>query len=211
MMSYKFSMMGVGVFLAGMSAQAGTPALEKAKLLVGDYKGEGQSYVALPDGLTKGGATWTDELAASNPRLENGRAIVDVAEAMHFSFPRPMNYALRMIEGYYVNADGSAGAHFYQQPDGSMSVEVEVGPNHWEIRSKVRPDDFANLGMTEANAIRAEKIMTKLLTCSTTEELQSLTELTYLKWTAADGTIQSREFVDMQAKHRRPVTPDSCK
>ena len=58
--------------------------------------------------------TMTDEVTATNPRLEDGRAVVDVSATMHMGEGAPP-YQMQFTEGVTVLKDGSIGDYFVEQ------------------------------------------------------------------------------------------------
>jgi len=171
--------------------------------LVGTYTGEWTMFGLDADDKAQAAQNFTDSVTASNPRIENGRAIVDVAATMDMGGGGPP-FQLAFIEGVIVGENGARGDYFVEL-QGNVQMYKEVKPNVWETESPLNPRDYqAMANVTAENVIGGWKRSTKVVSWVDGSERHDITVLTHVEYTNAAGKTITVEFTSMVGFHQKP-------
>ena len=142
--------------------------------------------------------TWTDDITASNPRIDNDRALVDILDVMDGG---NWTSEVSFHEGVYIAEDGSVGDYFIEM-DGEVTIMTETSPDVWEYDAEVTNTDYNMMENVSAeNVIAAWKHAVKLVSTVDGLERHDVTTTTHVEYDAGAGA-QTVEFVSMEGYHQ---------
>jgi hypothetical protein len=145
------------------------------------------------DGAPFVATSWDDRVDVSNPRVEDGRAIVSVHDVLALGPPQG-EMVVDFIEGFHVAADGSAGARFFEV-GGAETIEQPLDAQAFAFESAFAASDRPLIQRNpDALTDRCRHYSLRIV-----DEKEEVTRLTRLVW--SDGTTQT--FVSMQGAHQR--------
>ena len=198
---YKILVAGLSLSLmaAASTSMAAESALDAARRITGKYTGRWSMY-GLVSGSVVEKASWTDVLEAGSATERSGRALVEVTDLM--TFPDGSTRASQFIEGYMVNADGSAGDRFYEI-QGEVTIFKKLTDRDWAFQTAPEPGELWFLGFNPRDVIYASHVTTKTTTHEGGTDTDHVTRLTTIQWRTADGKLHASQFVSMKGEHTR--------
>ena len=187
------------LLLAAANSYGGESALAAAGKIAGSYTGNWAIY-GVVDGNVVMKSKWTDVLTATEPVQSPGRAFVSVTDDMTFADGSVKT--TKFEEGYFVNADGTAGERFYEL-NGSAVVFRKLTDNDWAFYTVPSEEELRFLGFDPKTVLSASHITVKTTTLQANTETDHVTRITTVQWKDAAGSIMSIQFVSMNGTHAR--------
>lgn len=167
--------------------------------LVGSYDGEWALSGLDATDTPVEQASWSDTITASNPRIEEDRALVDVASVMDGG---TWTQELEFLEGVYIEDDGSVGAYFFEV-DAEITISTETSPGVWEYDAELTAYDYSAMAnVTADNLIEGSNHSVKVVSYPDGVERHDITTTTHVEYDAGEG-LQVVEFTSLQGYHRR--------
>jgi len=183
-------------FLAGSALASSSPtAIEATQKIAGNYVGNWEMYGYRGDQLQKIMA-WTDTVKTSQPIQEKDRVYVKCENTM--TYANGGSYILHWTEGYFMNADGSAGDRYFNTND-VISIEREISPELWIIEATAYPQELGQLGLPEGAT--GKHMTVKKVTHHEGYNVEWILRYTIAYWTTQEGP-QSKEFLSMKGYHK---------
>ena len=199
MKTKSLAIMILALLIGAARAQAGGSALDEAKKIEGAYTGSWALY-GVVDGNVVIKSRWTDVLTATEPVQNPGRAFVNVTDVM--TFADGSLKTSRFQEGYFANADGTAGDRFYEM-NGSTVVFRKLTDNDWAFYTVPNEGELRFLGFDPKAVISASHMTVKATTFQGGGSTDHVTRVTTVQWKDAAGTLMSIQFVSMNGSHTR--------
>ena len=169
--------------------------------LVGHYSGQWELFGLDANDQVIPIQRFTDTVAASQPRVENNRAIVDVKSSMDMGGEQPFDMAF--IEGVEIEEDGTRGLYFVEI-HGQKTIYKEIEPGVWQSETPLSPQDMAGIvNVTPENLVKGTKTTTKVVSHPDGQERHDITTVTYVEYANPGGQTIAKEFTSMKGFHQR--------
>jgi hypothetical protein len=191
------------------SAAAPGSALAAATALAGHYSGMSAMYFVDVDGTVKQRRTFTEDIDGRNPVLQDGKAFISVTDTQTYDDGTPPK-TVTWTEGFYVNADGTPGAHYFHVaiPNVTLPDTVEQplagtnGAATFDVDATFSADD---LGFAGKDVTYAKQTYVKNVVTNGAVETDVVTEVTTIEWKDATGALQTKQFVSMNGTQSRTL------
>ena len=168
--------------------------------LVGTFTGEWTLFALDGHDKAQPAHSFTDVATGSNPRIEQGRAIVDVTVTMNMGGDAPPTQ-LDFVEGVIVRHGGERGDYFVDI-GGHVQIYKEVKPDVWETQAPLTPRDYQVMAnVTAENVIVGWKRSTKVVSSREGAERHDITVLTHVEYRNPEGEVVTAEFTSMAGYH----------
>jgi hypothetical protein len=187
-------------------------ALDAATSLVGTYTGASTTYFVDADGTVKRQCAFSEQIEARDPVLRDGKAFVSVTDIQTYDSDKCGDTTKRIhwTEGFYVNADGSAGAHYFlvEIPNvpASETIERSIGGGGITFDSDATYT-VDQLGFAGKNVTYAKQTYVKNVVTNGLVETDVITQFSTVSWKAASGAIETMQFISLNGYQTRTLKP----
>lgn len=187
------------VLFVAASARAET-AHDAAAKIVGTYRGEWKMFGRDAAGLIVEKSAWSDELIAANLTDLKDRAYVEVEDTM--TFADGTKRVSKFHEGFFANADGSAGDRFYEIA-GDIVIFKKLDPNNWSFLTAPSSGELSWMGFALGEVLGATNVTIKSTTYEGAIDTDNVSRITTVQLKDASGAIRVLQFTSMQGYHNR--------
>jgi hypothetical protein len=192
--------------------KAGNSALDAVKALIGTYTGESQLYALDANGSVQPTIHFHESIVVGEPVEQNGKAFAPVEDTMTYSDPHIPQQKIEWNEGFYVNPDGTAGAHYFRTtmpPSPADVIEMPIGGEAVTFDADVTkvPYILEGLGFSgkDRTVTYAKQTTVKNVVKSATTETDVITQFSTVIWTDAAGASHTSQFVSLNGYQSREI------
>lgn len=179
--------------LFSVSSWAKESALGEVSKLVGQYAGHWVMYGIVNNQIAPI-ARWSEVLVVKNPKLQAGRAVVEVENTKTIKDGR--TETLKYIEGYFATEDGSVGERFIEI-EGKLLHIKKLNDTNWSYYSEPSSEELKQLGFEPEQVLSASHVTVRTLTSVGKRETAHITRVTTVQWRDTSGLIQSPQFLSL--------------
>ncbi len=173
---------------------------DEVRQLVGTYVGEWKMFGLDAAGNVVVKMAWTDRQVAAEPTRVGDRAFVKTNDEMVFAgVPGPPR-KFAGIEGHFIAADGTVGAHFIEN-GGQVTTMVAIADDVSSYVTPAAPQELAQLGF--GAGAHGQHVLVKVVTTEEGRETHRITRVTTVQQRGADGKERCTQLVTLQGFHRR--------
>jgi hypothetical protein len=179
----------------------GQESLDYLSERLGTYEGAWQLFGLDGADEVQESWAWTDVITASNLRIEEDRALMDIHDVMDMG--GGSTYEMDFYEGTYIQEDGSMGDYFIEI-DGEVTIMTEVSPDHWEYDVPLTDQDYQGLAnISSANMVSGWKRNTKRVSWVEGWERHDVSILTHVEYQNEIDEVVIVEFTSLEGFHQK--------